>query len=171
MNPHGGGVSFGSDLPAEIVSESGGLGADGDNGQNGSEARDMIPVVKDSSVDAELLGANAEERVKKTKSRGGFRIEFRNHGPENFRARYAQDERTIYVNLDHDQLSNALAKRSIDDIVFKRVAYEVAFAEYAIALASELAQHNAYLDFFEPISDIRETINRIATRAAHLYAE
>jgi hypothetical protein len=47
--------------------------------------------------------------------------------------------------------------------------YEIAFTEYAIALASELARHGEYIEPTDPIFEIRETINRLARKAAHLY--
>jgi hypothetical protein len=59
---------------------------------------------------------------------------------------------------------------SIDEPLFQKLSYEIAFAEYAIALSSELASRDQYADITDPIIDIRETINRIARKAAHLYA-
>ena len=46
---------------------------------------------------------------------------------------------------------------------------EVAFSEYAIALASELAAAEQYIDINDPIFDIRDTLNRISRSAAGLY--
>jgi len=59
---------------------------------------------------------------------------------------------------------------TVEDAVFRRLAYEVAFAEYAVALASELASRDEYLDPSDPIVDIRDTLNRLARKAARLYA-
>ena len=92
-------------------------------------------------------------------------------GAESYRAKYVRDERTILINLDHPQLVSARGFGSVEDPVFRRLAYEVAFSEYAIALASEMAQHDEYLDISDPIVAIRETINRIARRSAHLYSQ
>ena len=76
----------------------------------------------------------------------------------------------IYVNLDHLQIRAALGGGDVHDPMFRRLAYEVAFSEYAIALASELAANDEYIDATDPIFDIRETINRMARRAAPLYS-
>jgi hypothetical protein len=57
-----------------------------------------------------------------------------------------------------------------EDPVFKRLAYEVAFSEYAVALAVELEKRGEYIDPSDPIVDIRETLNRVARQAAPLYA-
>lgn len=163
-------VVFGSEIPAVVSSPEGSPGADGDGGGSGGTARLLEPEVEAGDSNQNLGAVGVEIPVPK-KPRGGFSIEFKNMGEDELRARYVSTERTIYINLDHPQLVSALAKRSVEDIVFKRLAYEVAFTEYAIALASELADHEAYLDFFEPISDIRDAINRIVRKAASLYAE
>lgn len=97
----------------------------------------------------------------------GFSVDFKNHGDLSPRAKYSPEDRTIYINLDHPQI--AAARQFSDEPSFKRLAYEVAFAEYAIALAQELANEGQYADLTDPIVDIRETINRLARRAATLY--
>lgn len=94
---------------------------------------------------------------------GGFNVKFRNLGAQVARARYEPETRTIFVNLDHPQLSAALGIATIEEPTFKRLAYEVAFCEYAIALAQELARQGLYLDATDPIVDIRDSINRLAT--------
>jgi hypothetical protein len=81
------------------------------------------------------------------------------------------DERTIYINLEHPQVAAAKGLGPVDDPIFRRLAYEVAFSEYAIALAQELAKRDEYIDPTDPIFDIRDTMNRIARRGASLYAE
>ena len=74
-----------------------------------------------------------------------------------------------FINLDHPQFKAALGTGTIEDLTFRRLAYEVAFSEYALALALELAQRDEYIDVTDPIVDIGETINRVARRAASLY--
>ena len=86
------------------------------------------------------------------------------------RAKYDRDSRTIFVNLDHPQLNAAIGAGGVDDIIFRRLAYEVAFGEYAIAVAYEMVRANYFLDQDEPINEIRETINRVALASAHLYS-
>jgi hypothetical protein len=71
--------------------------------------------------------------------------------------------------LDHPQIAAALQLTNTEDAVFRRLAYEVAFTEYAIALASELAGTGYFLDVMEPVTEIRETVNRLARSAAALY--
>ncbi len=107
---------------------------------------------------------------KRTGSSGGFRVDFREMGADAARAKYEREERTIYINLEHPQIAAARGIGGIDDVAFRRLSYEVAFSEYAIALASEIASGNYYIDVTEPIVDIRETINRISRSAADLYS-
>jgi hypothetical protein len=92
-------------------------------------------------------------------------------GAESNRAKYVSDERTIYINLDHPQLVAARGAGPVEDPTFRRLAYEVAFTEYSIALATELAQLDGYyIDPTDPIFDIAETLNRLARKGAGLYA-
>jgi hypothetical protein len=162
---------FGSTVPAEIVSLIGGVGSIGGTGGDGTEPRELLPQVEPSATSTEKIGDPASEKQTKSKTRGGFQVQFRNMGENEYRAQYVRDERTIYINLDHPQVATAKGKRPTDDPVFKRLAYEVAFSEYAVALASEFAARDEYNDPFDPIFDIRDTLNRVAQRAAALYAE
>jgi hypothetical protein len=92
-------------------------------------------------------------------------------GAESPRAKYSGEDRTIYINIDHPQLVAARGIGTTEDVTFRRLAYEVAFTEYAIALAYELALRGEFMDFDEPVGEIRDTVNRLATKGASLYAE
>jgi hypothetical protein len=96
-------------------------------------------------------------------------VDFRNLGEDDARARYADSERAILINLDHPQIRAARGIEGIEAPTFRRLAYEVAFSEYAVALASEMADNDQYIDPSDAIFDIRQTINRMARRAASLY--
>jgi hypothetical protein len=158
-------LESGTEVPAEVTSTTGGVGAHGDQGGNGGEPRLLMPQVEPASP-AERLRVTSPTR----KSRGGFNVEFQAMGADERRASYSPDERTIYINLEHPQLVAARGTASIEDPMFRRLAYEVAFTEYAIALSSELAQRGEYLDPSDPIYEIRETVNRLARRGASLYS-
>lgn len=107
----------------------------------------------------------------KQKPRGGFRVDFDNMGEESARAQYVPDNRTIFINLEHPQIDAAKGLGDIEDPAFKRLSYEVAFSEYAVALASELAARDEFFDITDPIGAIRDTINRLARKGAKLYVE
>jgi hypothetical protein len=161
---------IGSEVPAEIVSPVGGLGADGDNGGGGGDPRELNPQVVPGASDAEKKGRPAGGTGSKPKPRGGFQVEFKHMGRESHRAKYVSEDRTIYINLDHPQLVVARGLGSIDDPIFRRLANEIAFSEYAIALAYELDARGHFYEPSEAIFDIRETLNRVANKAATLYS-
>jgi hypothetical protein len=116
-------------------------------------------------------GKPAQTRARTSRPHGGFKVEFDHMGAESHRAKYIPDERTIYLNLDHPQLVAARGAGPTEDPNFRRLAYEVAFTEYAIALATELAQLDGYFyELTDPIFEIGDTLNRLARKGAHLYA-
>lgn len=164
------GLVLGDDIPVtEQPTGDTGTTAEGSRA-GGTEPRELTPAVA-ASENGEQRGDHAGTRRKNRHSRGGFRVEFENAGGASNRAKYVSDERTIYINLDHPQLVAAKGSGSVDEHVFRRLAYEVAFTEYAVALAMELAQVDGYyIDPTDPIFDISETVNRLARKGAHLYA-
>lgn len=162
-------VLFGSELPARKVAETGAPGSSGGGGGEGP-ARTLNPAVEPGADTDEKLGKPAGGVGPKPRPRGGFDVTFDRLGEDSPRAHYSSEKRLIHVNLDHPQIAAALEASSVDDPVFRRLAYEVAFAEYAIALAQELASRDEYLDPTDPIVDIRDTLNRVARKGARLYA-
>lgn len=160
---------FPGDEPATVTNPAGETGTSKrGNGGGGGEPRRLNPIVEPDS-EGTSGGRYEGEPDHKPRRRGGFQIEFDNQGEVSARATYQADRRTIYINLDHPQISAAKLGRSAEDPTFRRLAYEVAFSEYALALASELDNRGEYLDPSDPIVDIRETINRVAREAAPLY--
>lgn len=100
---------------------------------------------------------------------GGFNVDFNNAGIEALRAQYEPASRTIWINLDHPQLAAALSSSGREDPKFRRLAYEVAFTEYSIALVHELDAAKYYFEVQEAIYDVRVTLNRVSRAAAALY--
>lgn len=74
------------------------------------------------------------------KPRGGFNVEYRNLGEDSDRSKY--DDLRILINLDHPVVRNALRSGGVEDLNFRRLSYEIAFAEYSIALAYEMAKQD-----------------------------
>ncbi len=149
----------GGDIPGNPVDVRGG-GGDGP-----PRERRLEP----SATGAQSGSPSGETRARRPGSHGGFRVQFDNLGPEEHRAKYVGDERTIYINLDHPQIAAAKGLADTDEASFRRLTYEVAFSEYAVAVASELAARDEYMDVSDPIVDIRETLNRLARRGANIY--
>lgn len=160
---------FGSDVPAIVVSTVGGEGHGDGIGSGGEEPSQNGPQVAPGPMDAEKRGRQGTGSNGTRRPRGGFQVGFRNLGSESQRATYVRDERTILINLDHPQLVAARGGGTIDEPVFRKLAYEVAFSEYAISLSSELAAHDELMDPSDAIWEIRETLNRVARQGASLF--
>ena len=164
----------GPDVPAIIVGEQGSPGVPETpdpepNPPGPSDPPDIGPKLERTD---EPGTTTATPRPKsRSGSAGGFAVEFLRMGQEDSRAKYEREKRTIYINLDHPQIAAASTIGGIEDVAFKRLSYEVAFSEYAIALASELAGSDWYHDITDPIVDIRSTLNRISRAAAGLYSK
>jgi hypothetical protein len=126
-------------------------------------------LAKDDSG-APLGSSTGRTQGRRQRQFGGFQVRFDNLGSEEHRAKYADDERTIYINLDHPQLKAAKSVRDDQDIGFRRLAYEVAFAEYAVAVAILKAGRDEFIDLTDPIVEIRDALNRLAKKGARLYA-
>lgn len=166
---------YGGDEPASVVEATGEEGTHEEGSDEPSPPpppdptpRRLNPIVAPDPA-GEESGHYEKPSDGKPRRRGGFTIEFDTQGAESDRATYQAQKRTIYINLDHPQIAAARQERSPEDPIFRRLAYEVAFSEYAIAVASELDNRGEYIDASDPIVDIRETINRVARAAAALY--
>lgn len=106
---------------------------------------------------------------RKRNPRGGFSVDYRNLGPSDNRSRYDDNSLTILINLDHPVLKNALIEGSIEDVSFKRLSYEIAFSEYAIAFGYEKAKQDPDMPSDDLLFEVRSTLNRVSARAASLY--
>lgn len=160
----------GNELPASVLETTGGPGPIGGNGGSeqssaaGGKRYETTPDGSDTTVD------RTKGRPRRNPNAGGFKVDFANMGAEEARAKYERDNRTIFINLEHPQIAAARQRGGREDPSFRRLSFEVAFSEYAIALASEMAGAGHYLDPVDPITDIRSTINRLAVAGAKLYA-
>lgn len=137
----------------------------------GPEPREPEPRVEPSvSEEAETTGhPEPTKPSKRHPSGGGFKVQYRENGPEAPRAFYESETRTIYINLDHPQVVAAKANGDTEDPTFKRLSYEIAFTEYAIGFAQEYADNKYYSDFDEPLFDIRDRIDKLARRASDVF--
>jgi hypothetical protein len=160
----------GDEVPASAVNEMGGPGPVGSGSSGDQSLATGRPILNADPASAETKANPVKGRPKRSSNSGGFKVDFRDMGVEEARAKYERDNRTIYVNLEHPQIASAKQRAGLEDPSFRRLAFEVAFAEYAIALASEMAGAGHYVDIIDPITDIRATINRLAVAGAKLYA-
>jgi hypothetical protein len=159
----------GEELPATSIQETGEIGHGLGEGGNGNNPPRNAPVLDVTSEADSNRRANRAAGGPTRRPRGGFAVRFENLGREEDRAKYVRDERTIIINLEHPEISEALAGGGVQDVAFPRLSYEVAFTEYALSLSQEMAQAGHFMDVFEPLTEARYTLNRITRQAAHLY--
>ena len=117
---------FGNDESAEIVNPTGGAGSDRSGGVGGGGVpRHSKPEVQPGKEGDPKVGKTVGGKdVGHRNPRGGFSIDFRNIGEPENRAKYSRDERQIVINLDHPQFKAALGSGTIEDLTFRRLAYE-----------------------------------------------
>lgn len=160
---------FGDELSAELVDQFGSPGSTGGTKSGGSEPRKLNPEVKPVENQDRQGKASGGNGRNVNINRGGFRVEFSNYSPEDFRATYDTKSRTIFINLDHPQLVAAKGGKSVDDPFFRKFTFEIAFTEYAIALARELDNNDRLQDIPDAVYEVRTTIDRIARKAAIIF--
>ena len=97
---------------------------------------------------------------------GGIDVEYVHLGAVEHRARFVQERRVILINLDHPQLAETLkvSGGDIHDERFTSLGWDVAFTEYAVALARLREEAGHYADAEEPLFDVRDTIDRLTRR-------
>jgi Histidine kinase-, DNA gyrase B-, and HSP90-like ATPase len=159
----------GEELPATAVQETGETGHGAGEGLNGHNPPSNASILEAAAEADSTRRADKKIGGPTRRPKGGFSVRFENLGRDDDRAKYVRDERTIVINLDHPEIAEALAGGNVEDVAFRRLSYEVAFTEYALALSQEMAQAGHFMDVFEPLTEARYTLNRIARQAAHLY--
>ena len=161
---------LGGEIPAtETTIENEVASSNGKNNESGEDPNPgpVLSADENGQPKGKALGGEGSSK----RSRGGFSVEFKDMGENMPRASYVSSERTIYINTDHPQIRAAKGSNDSDDPVFRRLAYEVAFSEYAFALGIEMDNNGEFIEPSDAIVEIRETVNRMAKRAARLYAE
>lgn len=155
----------GGDLPTEFQQ----AGPPQGDGSRGTEsAPGDVPRPGSGILPGEQPGTHHQKRSRSRPSRT-FSIEFVHETAERARSHYDRESRTIYVNLDHPQLTAARSIHpDIDSDGFRQVAYEVAFVEYALALMTEEAHRVENMDPQDILYDVRNTVNRVASRIPDL---
>lgn len=108
---------------------------------------------------------------KKRNPRGGFSVDYRNLGTDADRSKYDPVSLSILINLDHPVVSAALGGVGVEDPTFRRLSYEIAFSEYAIAFGYEKAKVDPDMPPEDVLFEVRSTLNWISAKAAVLYGD
>ena len=104
----------------------------------------------------------ASKKRKKRKPNGGFNIEFKNMGPDEHRSKFIVDQSTIFINLDAYPLSSVKFELEDPNPLFLKLAREIAFTEYAFAIANNLLDKDPGMDAQDIIYEISTTIYRLS---------
>ena len=105
----------------------------------------------------------------KRRRRGGFQVDYRHLGESEDRSVYEQPTMTILINLDHPVVAYALGDGSVEDLGFRRLSYEIAFAEYSVAVGYEMSREDPGIPADDLLYEVRRTLNRVARASSHLY--
>jgi Histidine kinase-, DNA gyrase B-, and HSP90-like ATPase len=163
---------FGNELPAIVV------GIDrGDELQEPNPEAPPTPHSPQVKLDEnapDKLAKKAPSAPKKTAA-GGFNVAFEKIGLNEKRAKYDKDMRTIIINLEHPRIAMELKTTTgsveVDDPHFLRMAYEIAFTEYAIVLAQELSTVQYFFDPQDALVELRQTIDDLSKSFASLWPQ
>jgi hypothetical protein len=169
----GAGGGQASDLWIEGLDEPGELDvpdSDGDIGSGIGGTPPAIPKTGQPDSDGQAVVSPAGGEGKRERPRGGFSVDFRNLGEDEDRSLYDSPAMTIIINKDHPVVASALKSEGIESISFRRLSYEIAFSEYAIALSYEIVNRDPAMPADDVLYDIRATLKRITRAAAPLYA-
>ena len=159
----GGWVEGGPELASPISGEE--SSGEGDSEGESDQPPEMPRPVQENP-EGETTGQPRGGSGGRRAPRGGISVEYENLGSEEHRAKYVPDGRQILINLDHPEISEAFERggRETTDVSFVRLSWDVAIAEYAVALARMRDDVGHYMEIEEPLFDIRDAIDRLARR-------
>lgn len=102
------------------------------------------------------------------RSRGVFGIEFVHQTATERRSKYDRETRTIYINLDHPQVSSVSRQsdRGVESPFFLQLMFDIATVEYAQALQFERLASGEKFDAGEAVYSIGDIIDRLSRRGA-----
>lgn len=100
--------------------------------------------------------------------RGGLTVTSDYLGPDFDRSHWHKENRIITINLDHPVVK-AARKVNDDEASFRRLCHEIAFTQYAIALADLQLERDAAMDASDAMFEVREALSRVWAGAASLY--
>ncbi len=159
----------GIDEPGTLVERQKGKNGEG-TGQNRAGRKPKITRTgQPDPAGLDPLSPAGGAGSKHTKPQGGFSVDYQHLGTEADRSFYDQATLTILINLDHPAVAAALESGGVDNVAFRRLSYEIAFTEYAIALGYEEAREDPEIEADDLLFDVRRAMNRVARAASELY--
>jgi len=171
---HGSGASGEQegDIWVEGLDDPGDLDSSNSNGRTGKgtgRPAPRVPKLGHPDEDGKTVVSPAAGEGQRKRPHGGFSVAFRNLGVEEDRSIYDSNSLTIIINTDHPVVAAALKRDGIESPAFRRLSYEIAFTEYAIALSYETVNRDPDMPASDVLYDIRATLRRITRAAASRY--
>ncbi|MBI4732832.1 MAG: ATP-binding protein, partial [Chloroflexi bacterium] len=119
-----------------------------------------------------LLGLEPRKpKVPPRPPRGGpveFEIRYTRDGAKSARAQYDAEAGVITLNRDHPQLRTAEREAGIESNTYKMLSFDIAFTEYALAVADYLAkQAAAYRKDLDTNALVQSILDRLGRKAAY----
>jgi histidine kinase/DNA gyrase B/HSP90-like ATPase len=139
------------------------------HGGSGRPAPTITRAAERDETGSESVDPTGGSEGGNKRPRGGFGVEYRRLGKDEGRSKYDTNALAILINLDHPVVLAALGEGNVEDLAFRRLSYEIAFSEYAMALGYEQARQDPNVPADDLLYDLRTTLNRISTAAAALY--
>ncbi len=139
-----------------------------DGGSHGGPGGELASASAHADPGGDVGVAPAGDRGSK-RPRGGLTIEYTNNGSDSDRSEWDKERRVIQVNLDHPVVKAARASDD-DERAFRRLSYEIAFTQYALAMADLQYERDDALTASDAMFEVRDALRRIWARAALLYA-
>lgn len=155
----------GTKTPGDVTATTPGKEGNGPKGRKPPK----IAVAGEPNKDGKNAVDPAGEDGNRKKPQGGFWVDFRNLGADERRSNYDPTTLAIVINLDHPVVAAALSGASVEDLAFKRLSYEIAFTEYSMALAYEMANEDPEIPADDLLFELRDSLNRVSRSAAALY--
>lgn len=155
---------FGNEFPAVIVDTERAINPPPPPGPEPLPRPPLLRVEPDDDAPNNLGKHGAVDKRKQRT--GGFNVVFESIGIHEKRAKYDRETRRIIINLEHPRIametSRAGDQSVVEDANFLRLAYEIAFTEYAIVLAQELSTAQFYFDPQDALVELRQTIDDLS---------
>jgi len=155
----------GLDVPGELETS----GGEHTEGERDGRPAPSIPRLGHPDPEGQDVVSPVGGDGTRRRPRGGFSVDFRHLGEDEDRSMYDSNGMAIIINKDHPVVAAALSREGIESISFRRLSYEIAFSEYAIALSYEMVNRDPAMPADDVLYDIRATLKRITRSAAPLY--
>jgi len=105
----------------------------------------------------------------KPRPRGGLEVHYEHLGADEDRSQYIESSKVILINLDHPMVEAAIGLGGVEDIAFKRLSYEIAFCQYALAVSQEFLKRDPDLTADDVLYEVRDALRRVTRKASNLY--